>query len=217
MSNKNDTNTNNNNNNTTWQQVLAQVIQLHQDPEELHKIISELTAFKERIDQKIRSCSAKIADLVSLVDSNQSADQDVSYNMQQRVVDATFSIGPNKHKFSITFNHTDTEGDKELQVSCELFEYQENKFYPPEEKDLIKFFQDTGIKMHTAKAAKYSTEPTAATRKAILVEIFDQCIQLLNAKYGVEDDYGMDLGWTSEDLAEHLQTEKSKKRKKQQS
>ena len=82
---------------------------------------------------------------VRMIDSNQSQDQDLRYNMNVRDVSATFTAGPKAAKFSISFSNENVEGDETILVRSELFRYEDGTCDKVTNAEILAFLQKAGL------------------------------------------------------------------------
>ena len=81
------------------------------------------------------------------------------------------------------------------------------------DKKLDDFFKDFGISIQAmiTKAPRYAKLSYKETRTKLLCDLMDRCISLVTDKYGVEDAYGMPLGFKTEQLARLMGAKKQNK------
>eukprot|EP00026_Physarum_polycephalum_P017002 Phypoly_transcript_18075.p1 GENE.Phypoly_transcript_18075~~Phypoly_transcript_18075.p1 ORF type:complete len:253 (+),score=54.77 Phypoly_transcript_18075:81-761(+) len=188
--------------NSAWHIQLEHAIH-NAGPEELRNIIAQLKTTTGNAQMKLLSVSTKIEDLVLLVDSNQTHDQDLSFNRNSRKIDATFAVGPNRHPLSLSITNTNTEGENDVKVETDLFLIEEGEFEGPTRESLREFFEATKITNFTS--TKYSGTDTEKAMLWFLGDVIYHSVGELLAKYGPTDEFGVDIGFGQDDIYERLQ------------
>lgn len=151
-----------------------------------------------------------------LVDSNQTQHQDVSCNLCVRHVKAVFSVGPKKYKFSISFRNENVEGDEKIVVDSELFLFEEGEVVFAPDVSIIKaFFTSCGLANVVPEGYDDdnddndddddSDEKDERTKIAFC-QMIREAIELVEKKYGVEDNCGVSLGMTSDQIFDWVRT-----------
>lgn len=137
---------------------------------------------------------------VRMVDSNQSQDQDVGYNMCSRSVDSTFTVGPKAVKFSIRFSNENVEGDETILVESDLFRYEDDEFGEVTDADIGDFLLRAGLQDALPERASGECSDPAVRRRWVYGDVVCDAVECVVAKYGHEDGCGVGLGMNCESI-----------------
>ena len=109
---------------SNWESEIRDAID-NGEPAAVRAIEKSLVKLQRRAQARLISLQQETGTGVCMVDSNQTQDQDCSYNMCSRSVEASFTAGPKAMPFSISFENEDVEGDETIRIECELFIYED--------------------------------------------------------------------------------------------
>ena len=107
-------------------------------------------------------------------------------------------------KFGILWTHNCNDGISDTTVECELFYVEESKLRHFDEEKLKTFLENCGLDFTMARKGKRLEASDTDIRKYMLIDIYKQCEKLVTDKYGASDEYGMELGWSTQDMAKVL-------------
>ena len=135
-----------------------------------------------------------------MIDSNQSQDQDLGYNMCSRDVSATFTAGPKAAKFSISFSNENVEGDETIVVESDLFRYEDNECDDIDDEEILAFLTKAGLQDAVPQRANGDYSDPAVRRRWVYGDVVYDAVGCVLEKYGYQDAYGVDLGMGQEDM-----------------
>eukprot|EP01051_Picozoa_sp_SAG22_P015284 SAG22_NODE_1973_length_3224_cov_1.443840_2_plen_146_part_00 len=133
-----------------------------------------------------------------LTDSNESQDQDVSYNMCSRRVTAQFTARPDRKSFSMGFDNENVEGDETIDTvsgPCLFLEEGESR-----DASILKFLTAAGLADAQAERPGADTDDMAPEerRRWVLGGVIYDAVGLVLKKYRHQDSYGVALGMGQE-------------------
>ena len=136
---------------------------------------------------------------VCMIDSNQSQDQDLRYNMNVRDVSATFTAGPKAAKFSISFRNENVEGDETIVVESELFHYEHGECDRVDDTEILAFLQKAGLEDALPECTDVYGDPNER-RRWVYGDVVCDAVECVVGKYGRKDSCGVGLGMGCEDI-----------------
>ena len=163
-------------------------------------------AVASKLDKLQRGAQARLIELqestgcgVRLIDSNQTQDQDVSYNMCSRCVTASFTAGPNAAEFEITFECEDIEGDQTIKVESDLFLFEDLKCGEVDDSEIAEFLRDAGLSNCVPDKCDEPADEDER-RRWVYGDVVCEAVGLVLKKYGFQDSCGVELGMGAEDI-----------------
>ena len=134
-----------------------------------------------------------------MIDSNQSQDQDLRYNMNVRDVSATFTAGPKAAKFSISFRNENVEGDETIVVESELFHYEHGECDGVDDTEILAFLQKAGLEDALPECTDVYGDPNER-RRWVYGDVVRDAVTFVIGKYGQQDSCSVGLGMSYGDI-----------------
>ncbi|GIQ81733.1 hypothetical protein KIPB_005905 [Kipferlia bialata] len=145
---------------------------------------------------------------VELVTSRQKLRNNVNANRYGRSITAQFTVGPDKHPFSVFVSCDDTEGDQDIAFKTDICAYRENTYRrtkrptPPQDKDVRAFMESAGLPLTTCVPESWWHDDEALKKHLsqdtlhmlVYAEIMYEAIELLTGEHGENCPYGVPLG-----------------------
>ena len=136
-----------------------------------------------------------------MIDSNQSQDQDLGYNMCSRAVRATFTAGPKAAKFTISFSNENVEGDETIVIESDFFRYEGGECDGVADAVILFFLQKAGLEdALPERAGDIIDEDPDERRRWVYGDVIYDAVECVLDEYGHEDDCGVGLGMGCEDI-----------------
>lgn len=186
-----------------WESELRNAID-NGEPDAVRAIETSLVELQRRAQERLISLQQKTGTGVCMVDSNQTQDQDLGYNMCSRSVEASFTAGPKSMPFSISFENEDVEGDQTIRIESELFIYEDGACGEVADDEIEKFLEKAGLQEAQPQRATGDFSDPAERRRWVYADVIYDAIELVIDKYGSEDSCGVDLGMGCEDIYDWL-------------
>lgn len=215
---------------------------LHQAADEIDRAntVQEIAAIRTHLERLLQQAEAQLCSIkeksqdfrdtgcmVKLVESNESQDQDLGFNMCARQVWAKFTAGPRKAPFHLNIEVKDWEGEEEINIDSNLFDLckessddddMKDCFGMPTAEEITEFCLAAGMGLCPITQSYQSSATRTTTtddddneNKAQLLlrrqtfayaEIVNEAFELLGEKYGWEDSCGVGLGIGNEEIYE---------------
>ena len=183
-----------------WESELRNAID-NGEPDAVRAIESSLVELQRRAQERLISLQQKTGTGVCMVDSNQTQDQDLGYNMCSRSVEASFTAGPKAMPFSISFENEDVEGDQTIRIESELFIFEDGECGEVADDEIEKFLEKAGLQeAQPQRATDDDFSDPAERRRWVYADVVYDAIELVIDKHGSEDSCGVGLGMCCEDI-----------------